>query len=270
MSEIYNILRSQVLKKTAGFADSDFTIRGLWKVDLAFRPNIHERTFRYSFLLGQTVGQGSCYCDRELVIDEGLIGKDAREVIAEQDCYSIAILDSLYSSIPKKPYRVHEIRGSSITKASLRNEILMGEVEAVLGTVKAEHPRILNVGVLGTLIKTLTNKGYLVTATDLEERILGTSIHGTMVEHGSRTFQYIAESDVAVITGMTLTTDAMGDIIEICKEKNTKVVVFAETGANFGEEYCATLGVDAVVSELFPFYIFQGVSTIEIYRKGAE
>jgi hypothetical protein len=62
----------------------------------------------------------------------------------------------------------------------------------------------------------------------------------------------------------------MGDIIDTCKEKNTKVVIFAETGANFGEEYCSTLGVDSVVSELFPFYIFQGVSTIEIYRKGAE
>lgn len=270
MGEIYRVLRDQALEKSRDFPDDDFMIRGLWKVDLAFKPNVHERTFRYAFLVSQTVGQGSCYCDKELVIDEELIGKDAREVIAERDCYSISLLDSLYASIPKNPYRVHEIRGTSIEKASLRNQILMDEVVSVLDTVKADNPKVLNVGVLGNLIRGLADKGYSVVATDLEERIVGTSIHGTRIDHGSKTFHHIAESDVAVITGMTLTTDAMGDIIEICKEKNTKIVVFAETGANFGEEYCTTLGVDSVVSELFPFYIFQGVSTIEIHRRGAK
>ena len=145
----------------------------------------------------------------------------------------------------------------------------MSEVEAVLGSVRAESPRILNVGVLGNLIKGLADKGYSVVATDLEDGIIGTSVHGTRIDHGSRTYHHIADADVAVITGMTLTTDAMGDIIETCKTQGTKIVIFAETGANFGEEYCATLGVDSVVSELFPFYIFQGVSTIEVYRKDA-
>jgi hypothetical protein len=270
MSEVYNLLRDQALKKASGFKDEDFVIRGLWKVDLAFRPNLNERTFRYAFLVSQTVGQGSCYCDTELVIDETLIGKDARDVIREKDCYSISVLDSLYASIPKKPYRVHEIRGNSIQKTALRNEILMNEVEAVMGSIKAKNPRILNVGVLGNLIKGLTDKGYSVVATDLEEAIIGKSIHGTSVEHGSRTFHHIPDADVAVITGMTLTTDALGDIIEICKQQNTRIVIFAETGANFGEEYCTALGVDSVVSEIFPFYIFQGLSTIEIYRKGVK
>ncbi len=66
---------------------------------------------------------------------------------------------------------------------------------------------------------------------------------------------------------MTLTTHAAGDIVDVCREHDTKVVMFAETGANFGEEYCQTIGIDAVVSEPFPFYIFQGMSRIEIYRR---
>jgi hypothetical protein len=269
MSEIYDILRDQALKKTRDLKDENFLIRGLWKVDLAFQPNVHERVFRYWFLVSQTVGQGSCYCDQELVLDDSLIGKDAREVIQERDCYSISVLDSIYASIPKKPFRVHEIRGDSIQKTALRNGILLGEVEAALGPVKAERPKILNVGVLGNLIKSLADKGYSVAATDLDDGIIGTSVHGTLIEHGSRTYHHIADADVAVITGMTLTTDAMGDIIDTCKKQGTKIVIFAETGANFGEEYCSTLGVDSVVSELFPFYIFQGVSTIEVHRKGA-
>jgi hypothetical protein len=269
MGEIYDALRGQALKKTAGFKDEDFTIRGLWKIDLAFRPNVDERTFRYSFLLCQTVGQGSCYCDKELVIDESLIGKDAREVIAEKDCYSIAVLDSIFASLPKGPYAVHEMRGNSIEKALRRSAILKDEVDHVLSTIGSKRPKILNVGVLGNLIKGLTDRGYSVAATDLEEEIIGTQVHGVEVEPGTHTFHHIQDADVAVITGMTLATDAMDDIIRVCREEGTKIVMFAETGANFGEEYCCTLGVDAVVSEVFPFYIFQGLTRIEIYRKDA-
>ena len=269
MTDIYKILREQALRKTAGFSDDVFTIRGLWKIDLVFRPTVDERTFKYSFLVSQTVGQGSCYCDKDLVVDESLIGRDAREIIPEKDCYSISVLDSIYASIKRSPYKVHEISGNSIEKTARRNGIVLNEVEHVLLDVKPKggRPRILNVGVLGTLIKSLKEKQYAVVATDLDERILNTSVHGVMVEHGSRNFQLIPESDVVVITGMALTTDALGDIIDVCKNHRTKIVVFAETGAHFGEEYCKTLGVDSVVSEPFPFYIFQGMSRIEIYRR---
>jgi hypothetical protein len=269
MADIFAILRDQALKKTSDFKDEDFIIRGLWKVDLAFRPNVDERIFRYAFLVSQTVGQGSCYCDKELEVDQGLIGRDAREIISEQDCYSIAVLDSIYASIPRHPEHVYEITGNSIEKAARRNAILQDEVEHTLASsgLAPGHGRVLNVGVLGNLIKGLTGKGYSVMATDLDEEIVDKPIHGITVEHGSKTFQLIKESDVAVITGMTLTTHAVGDIIDVCKDHGTKIVMFAETGAHFGDEYCRTIGIDAVVSEPFPFYIFQGMSRIEIYRR---
>jgi hypothetical protein len=269
MADIYGILRDQAFKKTAGLKDDDFLIRGLWKVDLAFRPNIHERTFRYWFLVSQTVGQGSCYCDKELEIDDSLIGKDAREIISERDCYSISVLDSIYASIPRNPHKVYEIKGNSIEKTVKRNAILQEEVEHVLRQAppKSERPTVLNVGVLGNLIKELTDKDYSVIATDLDEEIIGKPVHGVIVEHGSETYQHIKDADAAVITGMTLTTDAVGDIVDMCRSHGTRVVMFAETGANFGEEYCQTIGIDSVVSEPFPFYIFQGVTTIEIHRR---
>jgi hypothetical protein len=269
MTDVYQILKDQALKKTADFKDEDFIIRGLWKVDLAFRPNVHERTFRYWFLVSQTVGQGSCYCDQELVVDDSLIGKDAREIIDDKDCYSISVLDSIYASIPKHPKAAHEIKGNSIEKTVKRNDIVMNEVERLIaGTApKSGKVRILNVGVLGNLIKGLTDKDYSVVATDLDEELIGKPVHGVTIEHGSKTFQHIKDADVAVITGMTLTTDAAGDIVDVCKEYGTKILMFAETGANFGEEYCQTIGIDTVVSEPFPFYIFQGVTTIEIYRR---
>ncbi|HVP56758.1 MAG TPA: DUF364 domain-containing protein [bacterium] len=269
MIDIFEILKEQALKKTSHLPDEAFTIRGLWKVDLAFRPNVHERTFRYNFLVAQTMGQGSCYCDKELEINESLLGRDAREIISEMSCYEIAILDSIYASIPRSPAVVHELRGNSVEKAVERGAIIVDEVERLLARMGAapEKTMVANVGVVGNLIKALREKSYKVVATDLDSKIIGTSIHGVTVEDGARTYQAVRDADVAVITGMTLTTDALNDIVHVCQENQTRLVMFAETGANFGDEYCRTIGVDVVVSEPFPFYIFQGVTTIEIYRR---
>jgi len=269
MVDVFEKLKVEGLKKTADFQDDDFIIRGLWKVDLAFRPNVDERTFRYAFLISQTVGQGSCYCDKELVIDDALIGKDARDILEGKRCYAISLLDSIYASIPHHPGATYRIEGNSIEKAAERNRIVLDEIGRLLGSMGStpEETRVVNIGVVGNLIKSLRNTGYPVLATDLDPGIIGKSVHGVTVGDGSRTFQYLKEADFAVITGMTLTTDALGDIVEVARKHGTKLIMFAETGANFGEEYCRTIGIDVVVSEPFPFYIFQGVSTIEIYRR---
>jgi Putative heavy-metal chelation len=269
MIDIFEVLKEQAFAKTRHLPDEAFTIRGLWKVDLAFRPNPDERTFRYNFLVAQTMGQGSCYCDKELEINEGLLGRDAREIISEMSCYEIAILDSIYASIPRSPAAVHELRGNSVEKAVARGAIIVDEVERLLGKMGAvpEKTTVVNVGVVGNLIKALREKRYNVVATDLDSKIIGTPIHGVTVQDGAKTYQAVGDADVAVITGMTLTTDALNDIVHVCQSNQTRLVMFAETGANFGDEYCRTIGVDVVVSEPFPFYIFQGVTTIEIYRR---
>jgi len=270
VKDIFEILKEQGLKKSAHLKDEDFIIRGLWKVDLAFKPNQDERTFRYNFLVAQTVGQGSCYCDKDLEINEGLMGRDAREIISEMSCYEIALLDSIYASIPRSPAEVIELAGNSIDKAVKRGAVIVSEVERQLGCLTTDCPAkttVINIGVVGNLIKALKTKNYNVIATDLDPKIVGKEIHGVRVEDGSRNFRYLRDADLAVITGMTLTTDALNDIVHVCQDNDTRLVMFAETGANFGEEYCQTIGVDVVVSEPFPFYIFQGLTRIEIYRR---
>jgi hypothetical protein len=271
MIDIFEILKEQALKKSAHFKPEDFTIRGLWKVDLAFKPNPDERTFRYNFLVAQTVGQGSCYCDKTLEINVSLLGRDAREIISEMSCYEIALLDSIYASIPRTPAEVFELRGNSVEKAVSRGNIIVDEVERLLQRISPSpgDTTVVNIGVVGNLIKALKDKGYNVIATDLDDQLVGKSIHGVEVEHGSRNYQRIGEADLAVVTGMALTTDALNDIVHVCQENDTRLVMFAETGANFGEEYCRTIGIDVVVSEPFPFYIFQGLTRIEIYRREA-
>ena len=266
--DVYTTLRDRLLEQAASFSDDDFLIRGIWKVELAFRPNPAERTFQYSFWLAMTRGQGCCYCTGDDERGRKLVGTDARELIREQTCISIAALDSLYASIPKSPAKVHELTGTSIEKTAARTDIVLAEARRLLAEVNngKRKPRVVNVGVVGNVLRGLCESGCHVFATDLEREIIGSVVHGIKIEDGYQTLDHVRESDLAIVTGMTIATDTLNLIIEAARESGTKLLIFAETGANFGQEYCQTLGVDTVVSEPFPFYIFQGKSTIEVYR----
>ncbi len=57
-------------QRSRDYPDESFMIRGLWRTDLLFRPNPAERTFSYTYLLIQTVGEGACYCS-DVPISEG-------------------------------------------------------------------------------------------------------------------------------------------------------------------------------------------------------
>jgi hypothetical protein len=267
MIDVFETLKDQALKKTSDFKDEDFLVRGLWKIELLFKPTVHERAFSYTVLLAQTMGQGCCYSDPDHALDADLLGRDARDFIGGRGCTSIALLDSIYASIPKDPTESHELRGNSVAKTQTRNSILVTEAERLIGSCPGKDIHLVNVGVVGDLIRKLKDKGYSVFATDLEEGLVGRDLHGVRVEHGSKTLEYVRCCDVAIVTGMTLSTHTLDEIFAAAQENDTRILLFAETGANFAEEYCCTIGIDTVVSEPFPFYIFQGVSTIEVYRR---
>ena len=267
MKDIFAFLRGQMELKTKGSRSDDFLIRGLWKTDLLFRPSSNERTFNYTYLLAQTVGQGCCYCPATVQPDHTIMGTDAREAIRERTPTGIALLDSIFARIPRRPQEVQSLCCDSVEKARLRTGIIMREAERLLPDGKGANARIVNVGVVGELLRRLKEKYRNVTATDFDEVIVGLSLHGVSIDHGNQTLEHVREADLAIVTGMTLATGTLEAIVDTARSAGTKLVVFAETGANFGEEYCRELGIDAVVSEPFPFYIFQGATRIEVYRK---
>jgi hypothetical protein len=265
--DVFETLKERAKEKTRESDPDNFRVRGLWKMELLFRPTIHERTFSYTVLLAQTLGQGCCYSDPDHTLDPSLLGEDAWSHIGGRGCTSIALLDSIYASIPKHPAESHELRGNSVEKTQKRNSILVAEAERLISGRPGGDVHLVNVGVVGDLIKKLKDRGHSVLATDLDTELVGKTIHGVNVKHGSRTLEYVKCCDVAIVTGMTLSTNTLDEIFVAALEHDTRILLFAETGANFAEEYCCTIGIDAVISEPFPFYIFQGVSTIEVYRK---
>jgi len=265
--DIIKELRETALKKSMKYPDSSFIIRGLWRTDLLFRPNVNERTFDYTYILAQTTGQGCCYCEegKSPILDKTLMGKDARKVKPKDIYTEIAILDAVYSVFEKNPVSSFTIEGSSIDKANQRTRIVIDEVKKELEKCGSKIKKVVNVGAVGNFIKELRQRDIELFATDFHSNLIGKTLHGVRIEHGNKTLEYVKKSDVALVTGMVLATGTLGDIIEVAKNQGSKLVMFCETGANFAEEYCK-YGVDVVISEPFPFYIFQGASTIEIFR----
>lgn len=261
-------LRGLGVEKSKGLPDEDFIIRGLWRTDLLFRPNPAERTFNYTFLLVQTVGEGACYCATVPGLTEGsyLVGKDARTAEFKYTCFEVATVDALFSAFEKHPDESVTMTGPSRDKALWRSGIVVDEVVRLLDGKAAADAKVVNVGVIGNIIKMLTDRGIEVFGTDEDPVLVGAEISGVPIHGEEKTVELVEECDVAVLTGMIISTDTMEDIFEAARHGGTKVVMFCETGANLCEEYMK-LGVDCAIAEPFPFYIFGGTTRIDVYRR---
>lgn len=266
LQELRNILETQ----SQTVEDSAFILHGLWNIDLFFQPNLEERLFQYYLLVSQAKKQGCCYCAQKVSSADlaQYIGRDVRKIKSDNRTIEIALLDAGFSALPTTPHQDFLLTGTSFEKAMERADIVVNEVAHLADGMNLMHnPRVLMVGVVGNIVKTMTDRGMDVYATDLDEGLIDRDISGVLVKNGEpHSVALISEVDVVLVTGMTLATDTLGMIIEEAKRHGKKVVVYAETGAWFGEAYCQHFGVDAVISEPFPFYIFEGHTQILTYR----
>lgn len=256
-------IEKDIIKKTS---KSERIVHGIWGVDCFFNPANNGRVFDYKFLVTQTTGQGCAYSmnldySREYL--RKYIGKDFTDCSIDDIAIRVALFDSIYWNVLKpEKYIEKSMKGTSDEKLKWRTNIIIDEAKKLLGDLKDK--RIVNVGVVGDILKSFSEEGSSVIGTDFDTEIVGSLLFGKInVVHGSNTLREIANSDLAIVTGMTITTQTIDDIIECCKENNVKLIVFAETGANLAGYYVNN-GVDVYISEQFPFYIFNGISLIDI------
>lgn len=263
-------LRNILVSTSQQVDDSAFILHGLWNIDLFFQPNIEERLFQYHLLVSQTQRQGCCYCPEEIRSTDlsPYIGQDIRKIQSSNRAIEIALLDAGFSALPSTPNADFLLTGTSFKKAMERATIVVDEITHLAeGLNLAHNPRVLMIGVVGNIVKTMMDRGMDVYATDLDEGLIDREISGVQVLNGEQnSVALISEVDVVLVTGMTLATNTLGSIIAEAKKYGKKVAVYAETGAWFGEAYCQHFGVDAVISEPFPFYIFEGHTRILTYR----
>ena len=253
------------LERSQNIQANDLKIRGLWNVDYLYRPNLAERNLSYSMLFVQTLQQGCCYCSfGKERIDQTWLHKDARDLIGVGGAMEIAALDAIFACFNRHPVLKICFSGTSEEKAVYRAEIVASEVIRI----SPKKPRVLNVGVMGNFFDLLKKHGAVMVGADFAGEVdSDPRYEESYLERAEETLKKVPDCDVVLATGMTLYTGTLDDLLVAVKQRGKKLVLFAATGAHFGEVYCKNFGVDIVICEPQPQYMFSGTSVIEIQRR---
>ncbi len=265
-------LTEWILSSTAKLPSETMRIEGSWLLNLNYQPSAAERLFQYDVALVQVQATGAAYSSYGSLDKSelnSLVGNDAREMITEDySPVNIALLDAMFASLSPQADEKFSLSGSN--KAGKRADIVCNEVQNLCRKkLIPKHAKLVNVGAIGCIIEKLKQQNFSLTATDLDENIIDKKLGGIKIADGAlHTMKLVAEADLAIVTGMCITNGSLAEIIAVAKKNNTKIMLVAETGAGFGRTYCELFGIDLVVSEPFPFYIFNCHSELLIYRKG--
>jgi len=266
-NDIITYLRQNILETTSSLDKRFFEIRSLSKIESICQPHHEDLPYKDTIIIAQTIGTGSCYCFCENpILPDHILGQDAREVQTESRCIDIAILDSAYSCLPKTPDLFYHLEGNINQKSEARANIVISEVLGLILEADINKPILTMVGAVGSILSGLSKYNIRIFATDFDETIVGKAMGGTIIEHGKHTIERIRKSNIILVTGMTLASRTLEEILDTVKHGNVRIVMFSETGGNFAPEL-TKLGVDRVISEEYPFYLSPGISTLRLYRK---
>ena len=246
----------------------DRVIKGIWGVDCLFNPVGNGRIFDYKILISQTLGQGCAYSSHNQYSRDVLksyIGRDFLKCDISDTALKISLMDSIYGILyPPQNVVRYVCDATSEEKMHWRTSLIVDEAKRLLGEIK--NKRVVNVGVVGDILLSFSEQGATVIGTDFDEALIGGQVfNGIEIYSGDRTLDEIASADLAVVTGMTISTETIDEILSCAVSNNTKIILFAETGASLSSYYIQR-GVDVYLSEYFPFYIFNGSSVIDISR----
>lgn len=260
-------LRQRIGKLTLGENPQEFSLQSIWNVQMAFRPNSLELGYTDNVIIAHSFGVGAAFCNSQSVsVDTTLIGQDCRNIRNCDHCITLAALDSTYAAYPVQHELEFTLTDKIPVKAFGRAAIVASEVSRIALIEKLQTPSVVTVGSVGTIIHELVMRKFSVSATDLDPVVIGANMSGVVVEDGNHsTLARVAEADIAVVTAMTLVTDTFDEILTTAKNSRTKIILFAQTGANFAP-YLIEIGVHTVVAEHFPFYMFPGNSRITVHR----
>lgn len=259
--------QQKIFDLSRNISNEAFVITSFWKINMAFRPNVFELGYTDTVVIAYTQGSGACFCFGVIPeVSTDLIGKDARHLTSSNLFFRIASLDAAFSQVLPLANIKYKLTGLTGDKAYGRANIVCNEVARLVGKNKLTQPKILTIGSVGSMIHELVSRRYKVFATDLDPLVINSEMSGITIQDGAKsTLSLLEEVDIAIVTGMTLATETIDDVIEVANRTKTSLVLFAQTGANC-HPYLRELGVDTVVSEFFPFYMFPGESEIHVYR----
>lgn len=262
------MIYKKILNNLDRFVDSGAEVRGVWNIEFSCSPSDNERIFNNYIIIVQSKYQGCCFVSEKPAIEPSdYIGDSIPKEIPENRALSIAMLDSLFPRDGQPGEKEVLLNSSPEIKARKRSKIVVDVVNDLL-PVDQESQALL-IGYVKNIYDKLSAKGFDVVATDRDNNVLESEFDNVNIRDGTKNPYFIKQADVVVATGMTLQTGTLQGIIDECKNNNTKLVVFAQTGSSLATLY-PHFGVDAVIRETFPIYDFHGRSNIHIKMKDIE
>jgi Putative heavy-metal chelation len=269
MDNLLSLLRLRLEEVSKGVSNSNYQLLSEYHFDLRFSPSRHD-DFYWAHAVGITTpsSSGACFCPHggKICGDPGIVAdRDVRTLRDQHTCREIAALDAAFGVTIGKADLRYTAQGSPAEKSTVRANAIANEIERLTSSCRPSRSRIVMVGAVGNILSELSSRGYQLLATDFDDTLIGREIAGAWVESGEHTLRRVAECDVALVTGMTLATDSISQILEVSRASGTRLVFFCQTGGNLAAEYTA-IGASAVVTESFPFYMLPGATEFLIFR----
>ena len=242
-------------------------LRALSTLNLAVQPTPGERLFRYSVQIASSLGIGCCFATttgttdstRDTLIGTSVLPMTSNNIELET---RIAILDSIYAPLTMRPSESLMVAGSIETRSRKRADFVIDRTMSIARLYPGDS--LLNVGAVGAFISAASRRGLRISATDRDPLVVNTMLSGTLVLDAAMNRELLAAADVALVSGMTLWTETLCQLLADAQEAGTPVVIFAETGANLFPSLIGR-GIMAVFSEPFPFYVLADECRIHFY-----
>jgi len=219
------------------------------------------------YFLVQLVSGAQGYCfmhpdDLKLSDLEGVAGKYALDVLPHVPIYiQVALLDAVYYHLNRaeriSPTATYEFHGLACQKSLARAQKIVDL------TCVTDNSRVVMVGAIADIVREILRRGAKLQIADFS--LAGTEIEGIKIQYdGTRMIEW---ADTVIMTGNTLKTNTLGNLLDISQKLSKRILVYAMTGANIAPRYL-DYGVSVVTSESFPYYWYaQTASIMNVYSK---
>jgi hypothetical protein len=207
--------------------------------------------------------RGSCFGfveDAQYNVD-GFIGGSAFDALsAGPDFLRVCLLDAIFEKVNRleglAPTRTIPYRGTAAENGQLQAQVL-----ADLALVEAGM-KVAVVGAVEDIAWVLLKRGATPLLADFY--LAGQLVGGLKVGDDARSV--IKYADAVIMTGNTLKTRTIDQLLADATSRKTRVVVYAMSGAEVAPRYL-DFGASAVTVERFPYFWYPGLgSTISIFE----
>lgn len=263
------------LERAAALPADLFRLAALWCVTFLLQAAPGERKTRYAIKIAQSENCGTCVGPTPVLPDSDpeLVGQDIRHILKNRLCRDYiertALVDSVIGHVSRPPDHQITLDDRLHAKYVARSQMFAVEAAALLRGkhLKGPKPHVVVIGATAGIIGALAGRGFEVSASDLWPEAVGKELGGVRVRNGkTANARLMKESDLAIITGMTLPNRTLSGLMKLAQQHNTSTIIWAITGRHFGDYYTQH-GVDCVISDPSPFLLLPGPATMAIWRR---